>query len=162
MLAISAAQVHLALNHFPVFAGLFAAAALLFGIAFRREAAQRLGLGLVVFAALSAVPTFYSGEDTEEIVEHRQGVSEARIERHEEAAESAFGVLLAAGAFAAVVLVARRVRPDSPGRALAGIVLLVTVTATGMMLQVAHLGGQIRHDEIRSASTSAALQRHDD
>jgi hypothetical protein len=161
MIPISAAQVHLGLNHLPVFASLFALAALIFAAASGRIAARNFGLGMVVFAAVSALPAFFSGEGAEEIVEDRPGVSEARIETHEEAAESALYVLLAAGGLAAAALAAARFRPAAPVRAVAGLALLTTVAATGMMLQVAHLGGQIRHDEIRSPSTLEAPQRHD-
>ena len=156
MLPLSAAQVHLGLNHLPVFAALFALAALAFAAVSGRVAAQRLGLGLVAFAAVSALPVFFSGEGAEEIVEHRPGVSEARIERHEEAAEAALYVLLAAGGLAAAGLLVGRIRPAAPARTVTGLALLLTLVAAGMMLQVAHLGGQIRHDEIRAAAATAS------
>lgn len=152
MTPISAAQVHLGLNHLPVFAALFALAALTFAVVSGRAAARSLGLGLVAFAAVSALPVFFSGEGAEEIVEHRPGVSEARIERHEEAAAAALYVLLAAGGLAAAGLVIGRMRPDARARTVTGLTFLLTLVAAGMMLRVAHLGGQIRHDEIRAAA----------
>lgn len=152
MLDFNAAQVHLAVNHLPVFAVLLAGVTLAFAAVTRRAEARNLGLGILVFAAGSALPAQLSGEGAEEIVEDRPGVSEAVIERHEEAAERAFAVTLAAGIAAAAALVALRLRRQPAARLLSALALVGALVATGAMLQAAHLGGQIRHDEIRLAA----------
>lgn len=154
----TSAQIHLAVNHLPVFAALFAIAVLAWAAARRRRDARLLGLGLVVFAAVSALPAYLSGEGAEEIVEDRLGVSEALIERHEDAAAQALVGLLIAGGIAAIGLAALRGRNEALGHALAMLSLLVLLIASALLVRAAHLGGQIRHDEIRAA-TATRIER---
>ena len=154
MLNLSSAQIHLAVNHLPVFALALATATLAVAVVSRRTNIRNLGLGLLVFAALSALPAYFTGEGAEEIVEHRPGVSETLIERHEQAAERTLAVTLAAGLLAATALVAVRLGRERVSRTLIVITMLSAVASTGLMGQVAHLGGQIRHDEIRAQVTS--------
>ncbi len=159
MIHLTSAQIHLALNHLPVFAALLATATLALAAVARRPSTRNLGLGLLVFAALSTLPTYFSGREAEEIVERRPGVSEALIERHEEAADRALAVTLAAGLLAAAALLAVRLRRDRAIRMLSAIALLSSLASTGLMGQTAHLGGQIRHDEIRSQVASGDPRR---
>lgn len=155
MFDLTAAQIHLALNHFPVLGALFATAALAVAAATRRASARNLGLGLLVFAAATALPTYFSGEGAEDIVEHRPGVSESLIERHEEAAERALAIVLAAGLIAAAALAAVRLGRERAAGILSMIALLAALASSGLMGQVAHLGGQIRHDELRASPAPA-------
>jgi hypothetical protein len=149
MINPTSAQIHLAVNHLPVFAALFATVVLIFAAATRRTAARSLGLGMLVFAGLSGLPAHFSGEGAEEIVEDRPGVSEAIIERHEEAAGLALGVTLAASAIAAAALLSVRLGSETAVRALSAAALLAALASTALMGRTAHLGGQIRHDELR-------------
>lgn len=158
MFDLTPAHIHLAVNHLPVFAALLATATLSFAAVTGRANTRNQGFGLLVFAALSALPAYLSGEGAEEIVEHRPGVSEALIERHEEAADRALAVTLATGLVAAAALVAVRLRRAQAARALFAIALLASLASAGLMVQVAHLGGQIRHDEIRSPVASGEPQ----
>lgn len=156
MLNLTFAQIHLAVNHLPVFALALATTTLAVALVSRRASTRELGLGLLVFAALSALPAYFTGEGAEKIVEHRPGVSETLINRHEEAAERTLAVTLAAGGLAAVTLAVARLRRERASRALFTVVLLAALASTGLMGQVAHLGGQIRHDEIRSPTAAGA------
>ena len=152
MTNLTSAQIHLAVNHLPVFAALFATAALAAAVISRRADARTLGLALTVFAGISALPAYLSGEGAEDVVEHRAGVSEALIERHEDAAAWGLGLVLAAGAVAAVGLTAVRLRRDNAARQMAVVSLLAALVALGALARAAHLGGQIRHDEIRAVA----------
>lgn len=152
MTSLTSAQIHLAVNHLPVFAALFATAALAAAVITRRSDARTLGLGLAVFAALSALPAYLSGEGAEDAVEHRAGVSETLIERHEDAAAWALGAMLAAGAVAAAGLAAARLRREDAARHLAVLSLIAALAASVVLARAAHFGGEIRHDEIRAAA----------
>jgi hypothetical protein len=146
------AQLHLALTHLPVVGALLAAATLSIGALTRSPATRRFGLALLLFAGLSAIPTYLTGEGAEEIVEDRPGVSEAIVERHEDAAGYALALVLLGGAVAAGSLLAARLGREQAARALfAGAVALALVD-TAVLGWVAHLGGEIRHDEIRVAA----------
>lgn len=149
------AQLHLALTHLPVVGALLAAATLSIGAVTRSPATRRAGLALLLFAGVSAIPTHLTGEGAEEIVEERPGVSEAIIERHEDAAGYALALVLLGGAVAAGSLLAARLGREQAARALfAGAVALALVD-TVVLGWVAHLGGEIRHDEIRVAAVGA-------
>lgn len=159
MLNFTSAQIHLARNHLPVFGALFATGILVVAGLTRQASARNLGLGLLVFAAVSALPVYWSGEGTEEIVEDRPGISESLIEDHEKAAERALAVTLVAGLVGAAALLAVRLRRQRAAKTLFAAALLSSLATTGLLGQVAHLGGQIRHDEIRAGRGSAQEAR---
>ncbi len=114
----SSAQLHLALTHVPAVTTLLAAATLVVGALTGARATRRFGLVLLVVAGVSAVPVYLTGEGAEEIVEHRPGVVEAIIERHEEAAEKALVLTLGAAVIAAGALLAAQARRERLARAL--------------------------------------------
>ncbi len=159
MFDFSSAQIHLAVNHLTVFGALLASVLLVLGMAVQRSHIRDVGLALMIFAAVAALPAYFSGEGAEEIVEDRPGVSEALIEGHEEAAEQALAIVLIAGFVAAAALLAVRLRRDREARVLLAIALVSSLAATGSMARVAHLGGQIRHDELRPQVASAVPGR---
>jgi hypothetical protein len=148
-----------ALNHLPIFATLFGAGLLIWGL-FRKEGVKRkLGLVLFVIAAASIVPVYLTGEPAEEIIEHRPGVSEGIIHPHEEAAELAFVVVGVLGGMSALILLLLHKGKNVPKMAWAASVLGGLLTL-GLLLRVAHLGGQIRHDELRPEGIPSQLE-HD-
>jgi hypothetical protein len=145
---MSAPQLHLALNHVPLFASILGVGFLLYGLARRQDGSRKRGLVTLILAALLAVPVYLSGEPTEAVVEGITGVSHARIHRHEEAAERAFVLLCVVGVAALAQLFVERAGRAVP-RAVRWLTVLVAVWAAVAMGRVAHLGGEIRHGEIR-------------
>ena len=98
------------------------------------------------------------GEGAEELVEGLQGVAEAAIEEHEEAAEVTLWTAIALGAvslFGIFVPAARGRLAGHTRRAAVGLAVL-TFVAAGW---TANLGGLIRHPEISESlsSSDAAL-----
>ena len=156
MVEMSAAQIHLALNHLPVVGVLLAAAVLGLATITRQGAARNFGLGLLVFAGVSALPVYFTGEGAEELVEHRPGVTGALIERHEDAAARGLAVTLASGAIAVAALIAVRLQREHVAQALFRVALVAALGSTALMAQAAHLGGQIRHEELRPAGAAAS------
>lgn len=145
---MSAVQLHLALNHSPLFA-IVAALGFLVAAHFRRdETLEKIGLGALVVAALLVLPVYFTGEPTEELVEHLPGVSHALIHRHEEAAELAFVLTLIAGALSLGALLLPRWGRTVPKLAV-GAVAALALVALGFVSRAAHFGGEIRHPEIR-------------
>lgn len=153
---VLAAQIHLAVNHLPVVGALLASLVLAFAVATRRAGARNVGFGLLVFAGLSVLPAYFSGEGAEEVVEHRPGVSEALIETHEDAATRALAATLAAGAIAAAALLALALRRERALQGLSIAALIAALVSTVLIAQTAHLGGQIRHDELRPQGAASA------
>lgn len=148
---MNGAQLHLAINHLPVFGMLIGTLILAYGWATRRAPQRDTALAVLALTALSALPAYYTGEPAEDVVEHRPGVTRSAIHEHEEAGEFALVLALAAGAAAAgCFYVSRReglrVRYERPATT---VVLLLSVLSSATLLRTAHLGGLVRHDELR-------------
>jgi hypothetical protein len=144
---MSAVQVHLALNHLPVFGSLIAVLLLAYALMAGKEEVRKAALALLVLLGLASPIVYYSGEWSEDPVEE-MGVSHDAIEEHEEAAKWAFPLLLAQGILAAAALVlsllpdSRRLRSRASWAA-----LLVSLLAFVSSARTAHTGGLIRHAE---------------
>lgn len=149
---MDAAQLHLLLNHVPVVGAIFGLGLLAWGMLRGRDAVVRAALGALVIAGVAGVATYLSGEPAEEVVEEVAGVSEALIERHEETAIWATGGAVLAGVVALAALAVHRGR--SVSRGFATLVLALALGTSGLMGWTAHLGGQIRHPEIRRGAVA--------
>lgn len=145
-------QMHLVLNHLPVVGILFGFVVLALGVWRRNESWTRLALGVLVVVGITAALATMTGEGAEEAVEHLPGVSESIIHEHEEAAELTALITYVLGAGALVSLWVFRRRPIP--RALTVTALAFTMATSGFVAYTAHLGGQIRHTEIRATSVA--------
>lgn len=147
---LNTAQVHLAFNHFPIVGVFFAILLMSLGMAFRNYATTRAGLLVLVISALLSIPTFLSGESAEHQIEHLAGVTEERVEEHEEAAEGAFVVILIAGGLGLAGLILRKFQRVSLSRPLEWGAFLLSLISLILLTRTAHYGGLIRHPELDS------------
>jgi uncharacterized membrane protein len=151
MLNINAAQIHLLLNHFPVLLPVVGAFLLLVGILFKLDWLKETAAWVFVLAALFAIPTFLSGEPAEEIVEKIQGVSRELIHEHEEMAEAALVAVEALGLSSLILVLGARFKKSFAALPALWLMLLgLSIVTCGLMGWTAHLGGVIRHEEIRA------------
>ena len=142
-------HVHLLLNHVPVI-GTFLGLLLLL-VAFVRKSAElkKVTLGLFVLIGLVTVPVYLTGDPAQEMIENIPGITDAVIERHEDAALfSLIGVEVAGIIALAWLLVFGRKK--GLGNLLAIVTLAFSVLTGGLLAWTANLGGQIRHTEISS------------
>lgn len=144
---MNAAQQHLLLNHLPVIGSLFCLLLLAYGLVRRSAELQKAALGALVLVALLTIPTYLTGEPAEEVVEHFPGFSETHVEPHESMAKIALVASLVLGVLALGGLLLSRGRAVPVGLTL--LILLGNLATFGLMAYTAHLGGQIRHAEIR-------------
>lgn len=159
---MSAAHLHLVLNHAPLFGLVFASLGLAWALSRRNDGVARASLGLLVLAGILVLPVYLSGDNAEDLVEGQPGVSEAAIEAHEERALGAAVATGVVGAVALLVLLGFRTRAALP-RSATALVLVLALVAGGWMGYVASLGGQINHPEIRDGSPTSVLGgEHDD
>lgn len=163
---MSLVHLHLVLNHLPALGLVFAGALFLVALAKRSGPFQRVALWFLVVSALAAIPVYLTGESAEEAVERLPGVSEAIVERHEEAAGVAFAAMEGLGGLALLAALVFRRRPEVPRAVAAGLVTLVVATSA-LFTWTGYLGGQIRHSEVRSGAAVAdaggdAGERDDD
>ena len=99
------AQIHLALNHAPLFLALIGGIILLVGMIRKNQSVITISLFLLVGAAIAVLPVYFTGEGTEELVEHLPGVQEGMIEEHEEAAGLTLIILIITGIGALAALI---------------------------------------------------------
>jgi hypothetical protein len=146
---MSAAHLHLILNHIPVLGVPLCLILLVIGIVQKSGSLTRLAYVLTVGVALVTIPVFLTGEPAEEIVEHLPGVAERFIEAHESVAETAMILTLIGGALSLCKLLPFEfLRPVQ--RWMSPIVIVVLTLSAGYLGYAANLGGQIRHTELRS------------
>ena len=62
---MNAAQIHLALNHAPLFLSVIGGGILILGMIQKNETIKTLSLFLLLAAALFTIPVFLTGEGTE-------------------------------------------------------------------------------------------------
>ena len=147
------AQIHLALNHAPLFLALIGGIILLVGMIRKNQSVITISLFLLVGAAIAVLPVYFTGEGTEELVEHLPGVQEGMIEEHEEAAGLTLILIITGVAALASLIFSKK---KSLARPLLWLSLILSLASCGSMIRTAHLGGLIRHSEIGSGVQSDA------
>jgi uncharacterized membrane protein len=150
------AQIHLMVNHLPIVGSLIGLLVLLAGFVLKNQSVRRTGVALLAFAALTTLPAYFSGEEAEEVIEHLPGISEALIHDHEEAAELALALLAGAGLLAAATIGSVILKKEKWESKLQVLCLLVAVISFGVLANAGHLGGLIRHPEIRADFSQTA------
>lgn len=152
------AQIHLALNHAPLFLSIIGGGILITGMIRQNDLLKTVSLWLLAAGAVFALPVYFTGDGTEELIEHLPGVNEGMIERHEEMAKISLIIIGITGLSSITGLLLRK-------KAAAKIILVVTVILSlasfFTMAQTAHLGGQVRHSEIQGNSTIGDKERGD-
>jgi len=149
---MNSAQIHLALNHMPLLLSLLGGILLIIGMIKKNASFKSLSLYLLVAAALFTAPVYLTGEGTEEMVEHLNGVNESAIEKHEDMAKITMVIIAITGAISLIGLFLQKNIRFS--KLILGITLVLSFASFGTMAQTAHLGGLIRHSELQNGSVS--------
>ena len=144
---MNASQIHLALNHVPLFFSVAGGLILIYGFIRKADSYKFLSLYFMIIAALFTIPVYLTGEGAEETVEELPGVSESIIGRHEEMAQLGLIVIITAGILALGTLLIKK-KPALLKTSLL-VCAFLSFLSFGVMAKTAHLGGQIRHSEIR-------------
>lgn len=143
-------QIHLGLNHFPIALSLTGLFMLIIAMMRNNDALTKTAFWLLVVSGIICLPVYFSGEGAEEAVEHLAGVTEQAIEAHEDLAKAALTacIINAVLSLAGLVLYARSAKLFKI------LVLLTALIASGTILQTAHKGGLIRHQELNGATAA--------
>jgi len=150
---MNASQIHLALNHVPLFFSFIGGLVLIYGFIRKNESIKILSLYFMIAAALFTLPVYLTGEGTEEMIEKLPGISEGMIEEHEEMAKIGLIIIIITGVAALGALVLKKKTSFlKPALILCAIFSFVSF---GVFAQTAHLGGQIRHTEIQNNSVAS-------
>ncbi|HTI92821.1 MAG TPA: DUF2231 domain-containing protein [Puia sp.] len=140
-------QLHLALTHVPVVLSIAGFGLLIVALLRKEVLLVTAAYWILIIAAAAALPVYLTGEGTAETLEKLPGISKDIIESHEEAAESAFIAIELVGVLSILGLIFQK--RAKLGKVLRLLTLLSAFVAAAILVEAAHLGGQIRHSEIR-------------
>jgi uncharacterized membrane protein len=149
---MNSAQIHLALNHAPLFLSAIGGAILVFGMIRKNQSFKTLSLYMLVAASVLTIPVFFTGEGTEELVEQLPGVNETAIGLHEDWAKISLIIIAISGIFALSGLFLKK--NASLAKIIFGGALILSLASFGSMAQTAHLGGLIRHTELQNGASA--------
>src|SRR2546426_3628990 len=140
-------HVHLLLNHFPTVGFGVGLVLFLVSLYVKSDPIKRAALGIFLLIALISVPVYMTGKAAQRALKDQEGVSDVRMERHEDAALLALTFMEITGMMAWLGLWQfRRTSRATSGNLVAVVVL--SVITFGLMTRAANMGGEIRHPEI--------------
>ena len=145
---MDAAYLHILLNHFPIILCVVGTVAALLALAFQKRALWLYAAVSLTLSGALVYPVVFTGERAEDVVEKRWYASKEAIHEHEEAAELAMWVTLAAGAVAAYAWfrAARpRHREDRFPSGLGTLLAIAGLAASGTLGYAAWQSGFIVH-----------------
>jgi uncharacterized membrane protein len=147
---MNASQIHLALTHVPVVLSFIGLVILIIGLLRKNETVTKTSFYIMLAAGIFSLPVYFTGEGAEEMVENLPGVSESIISKHEDVANFTLIIIsiTALLALAGILLYTRK----GIGKLARISVLVLSFISAGAMAQTAHLGGSIRHTEIRNVT----------
>jgi len=144
-------ELHLAINHLPLFSTLFGTLILLGGLIFRKDILNLTAYVLLIVGTVGALVSAYTGEEAEELVEdYFPEISHEIIHEHEESAEGARNLSLALGVLSIIALFLNRTKRPIE-KVFAWILVLGSIAGSLMFMRAAHSGGEIMHMEIRDS-----------
>lgn len=151
---MNSAQIHLAVNHFPIAGIMLAFVFTIWGILSKKDELKLAAVSLALIASVSGAIMMATGEGAEEMVEHKQGVTKNLIHEHEEAAEASVVLIHISSVLGIAWVIMNRMNKNHKDKVFMAMAL-TTLVASGLVARAAHEGGKIRHDEIRSTVASA-------
>lgn len=143
------AQYHLLINHFPIIGMIIGTLILLAGIIFQSTVTRRVAFTVLLFAGLSALPTFESGGGAAGIVKQMPGADEASEGLIRDHAEKAKFFMPFAWGIIALSLISLFVEWKKQTIAMytSILTLIVAVLASYFAKEAGASGGHISHPE---------------
>lgn len=149
-------HIHLMINHFPLFTTLMGIILLVYTLVTKNKNFEKLYMILFIVSGLSIIPTYFSGENTEHIVEKINGVARRAIHPHEEAGEKALIVTILLGIFSIGKIFIKN--NEKATKALTYLILIASIASLGLISYTANLGGQIRHTELNENNVTVQIE----
>lgn len=134
---MDAPQLHLLLNHVPLFFPLIATLLLASAFIFRSKDLRIASYWLFVVAALFVIPVYKSGERAEHTIKNYPGSSRALIHDHERSAKPAALLLELIGVTSLLLLFVRKLRGST---LISSSLLVAAILLIALMARTAHLG----------------------
>ena len=142
-------HIHLAINHSPLYATLFAFFVLLIGVVRRNRTLGNAGLVITIIAALCGIAADLTGGKASDIIDHSPpiaGVDKTLIHEHDLAASFAVTSTCIAGGVALILFFYRR-------RWLEILLIVILAWSFSVVARTALLGGRIHHPEVRPVAS---------
>jgi uncharacterized membrane protein len=141
-------HLHIMINHFPVVLAVTGALAALLGTVRGRRGVWMYATTSMTIAALTAIPTYFSGRQAEEVLRRAWYIARGAIHTHEDAALVATVATVVAGLVAAVAWrrLVRYPREITLPGGLRALVVLTSLASAGSIGYASWLGGRITHD----------------
>ena len=147
---MNAAHIHLMVVHLPVVLCPLVLVLLAWGQLRHNDVYLRQGYTILILCAAAGVVAFYSGPSAFELLQEKLVTERDLVEDHAAIARAAFIVTLVGGVLALQALL-QFAQEEPPARWLRTTILMTTLLACYLMAWSAHLGGQIRHPEVRGS-----------
>jgi formate hydrogenlyase subunit 3/multisubunit Na+/H+ antiporter MnhD subunit len=150
---MTAAHVHLLLNHIPILGSIFGLLVLSYGMLRKSDEIKKTSLGVFVITALVTIPVYLTGDGAAKIVSNLPGVSTAIIQQHDQAATITMFAIQILGALSLLSLwLSWRSRRELRSWMTLGVFILAMISS-GLGAWTGSIGGQIRHTEVRVGFT---------
>jgi len=150
---MTAAHVHLLLNHIPILGSIFGLLVLSYGMLRKSDEIKKTSLGVFVITALVTIPVYLTGDGAAKIVSNLPGVSTAIIQQHDQAATITMFAIQILGALSLLSLwLSWRSRRELRSWMTLGVFILAMINS-GLGAWTGSIGGQIRHTEVRVGFT---------
>jgi uncharacterized membrane protein len=141
-------HIHIMINHFPVILAVMGAVVALLGVVRSRRGIWMYACASLTLAAVTVVPTYFTGEPAEHFLNRPWYIARASIHTHEDAALVA-SILVGLAGLVSLVAWRRLVRYPRelslPGGLRAAVVITAVIAAVAIGY-ASLLGGHIIHD----------------
>jgi len=149
----SAVHLHLAINHSPLYAEIFALCLILFGLLKRRREFVTAAFVVAIVAALCASAAYLTGDRAADFVSHANppiaGVDKTLIKEHDLAAGFCVASSCITGVAAIIALFIGYRRGARP-RWMEIVIAILIAWSISVAGRTALLGGRIHHEEVRA------------
>jgi uncharacterized membrane protein len=150
-------HLHLLITHLPIFGSILGSLVLVHGLWTKSNSTKIASYNLFIISAIGAAIAYFTGEGAAEAVEKMPGVLETMIERHEDFAVYALVSLIVLG-FVSLFALFASFKNLSIAKPISMLVLFVSLVSFGLVARTGYLGGQIRHTEIATNTTTTIDQ----
>ena len=148
---INGAELHLLINHFPVILPLVGCALFIGAVYFKSPDYRKAALLFLIVSGLAAWISYLTGDSAEDVVKNFPGTNRQLIHEHEHAAKIAWLFAMVLGFLSGVGLWVE-VKKKPLTRFAVLVLLALSLLGFGLMARTAHLGGLIKHEEIRGVA----------
>ena len=149
---MNAMHLHLAINHSPLYATMFAFFFVLIGLVIRNRTIVTAGLVIGILSALCALAADLTGNEAADVIDKSPpiaGVDKSMIKEHDEAATWVVTSTCITAGLAIIVLIVGKRRGERP-RWMEIVVAVFLLWSLTVVARTALLGGRIHHPEVRA------------